>query len=202
MIKPGAAIAFILILPSAFAQTPNKSSNADIHGPVGPHRLGVDWKYYGYISSVGEPSYLFFEEKGELKQPSGHIQVWIKGLSESRVNKIVDENPPNQRLIDESAKKVAVHYSPPVSAVLEVDPATDINPYTSVITWEVIANLWDLQPTVSMLEEIDCQHRMVRSLALTIFGRRPSTRTTPQKWEYPAPETNIGYLTTIICGHQ
>jgi hypothetical protein len=153
--------------------------------------LGVDWKLYGG-ANVGGESLCFYDAKGLIQQPTGHLRVWTKCVSKGEVDAIFDKDG-DKRIIEATAEKVMSGYVPPIAGIQNVD--------LMVITaYEEVADMAALQPQSRIFYELNCPDRMLRELSIDLnVDGRIGSRNKPSDWKYVSPETNGAALLKILC---
>jgi len=70
--------------------------------------LSVDWKFYGG-ASLGGDSECFYDAKGVVQGPDGHIRVWTKCLLQKDMDSIDIKKDFDGTILENTAQKVANH---------------------------------------------------------------------------------------------
>jgi len=165
-------------------------------GATSAQAADVDWKLYGGATIDQKAEVCFYDANGVTWKSDKLFRVWTKCLLRADILKVDTKKGPGKAIIDESAKRVAHHYVPPIATV-ENAVADLLVDYTF---FEVVADLGNLEPTGRMLYEIDCSEDKVRWLSLFIQRNGAQyNKNTPGDWEYIAPETNVARLAKLLC---
>src|SRR5262249_28578691 len=124
----------------------------------------------------------------------GHFEAWVKALPLDAMNKAADK--PDKELVEQATQKVLSGYIPP----LGLDQKLTKNQITDAVIYEQIANEATIEPTMRMLEEIDCTNRMFRHLSVRMHqGTKTGSVDTPGPWKHIAPETNLFRVQMALC---
>ena len=157
----------------------------------------AEWKFSGGLTISGEEMITFYDTESLNYLPNGNVQVWSKiirqSVFESKFTNIEKD------IIKKSADKISSGYSPPYSLVQNNLSSED---YMDIITWEVLANYYNLQPYGKTLNEINCQENKIRTLTVTIFkdnGEIKDSKKLSREWDYISPESNGEILKKILC---
>ena len=159
----------------------------------------ADWKF---LSTSGEnkdamPDLLVFYLNNDVKRlPSGHIEVWTKGLSTKEVTVAFNKIRKHEAITDRIAKKLKEHYDPPYARIHKL---TD-DDRMGITAWEEFANEANMSPQMRILFELDCPGKMIRELSIwrMIHGKSQSSDTATE-WSRIAPETNGSALSLLLC---
>jgi hypothetical protein len=95
---------------------------AVVGAPAGlaKRRLSVDWKFYGGASLDGH-SECFYDAKGVVPGPDGHIRVWTNCLLQKDMDSIDIKKDFDGKILANTAQKVANQYVPPIATVETID---------------------------------------------------------------------------------
>lgn len=157
----------------------------------------ADWKLYGGMSIEGGSEYCFYDNKDVQTGPDGHIRVWTECLPKRDVEAIDIEKEFDDKILEETAEKLARDYVPPISKAESIDT----NQSMMVVVYETIANTRNIQPNARIFYELDCLHS--RSSELSIYVQvngQNLSRDKPSKWRYP--EGDGSSLLKILCPTQ
>jgi hypothetical protein len=168
--------------------------------PVAAQEPSVDWKWYGGVPVDGKMTYCFYDAKSIVHQPDTHIRAWVKCLLQKDLDRIDIQKEYSGAILEETARKVANYYIPPI-ALVEKD--VDVNKAMTVTQYEETADIASIQPVSSILYELNCSDRMERELTLTIKNKGKTTyHDKPLDWKYSPPEGNMATLLRILCSGQ
>lgn len=157
----------------------------------------ADWKYYG-SSKIGDDVdiELFYSKRDVKRLPSGHIEVWTKGLSETELEAARNVMDKNKALFDRVVAKFMANYQPPASKLVSLNQDQII----AMTSSEEIANDADIQPQMRVLYEMDCPGKLFRELdTFIVIGGKTESSERASEWHRVAPETNGANLLTLLC---
>ena len=154
--------------------------------------LSVDWKFYGGAPIDGD-TLCFYEAKGVLQRPDGHLRVWTKCLLLKELDNINFESDLGKKVIENSARKVYKYYIPPVNIVQDID----FNQMLAIVRYEETANISYIQSRAQIFYELNCSERMLQELSIDILGSAP--RNKASEWGFVPPEGNAARLLKILC---
>jgi hypothetical protein len=154
--------------------------------------LSVDWKFYGGASLDGD-SECFYDAKGVVQGPDGHIRVWTKCLLQKDMDSIDIKKDFNGKILENTAQKIANQYVPPIATVKTID----VNQNIVITQYEETANIGNIQPHTNIFYELNCSERMLRELSIQYV--RGSSLDKPSHWKYVPPEGNGASLLKILC---
>lgn len=147
----------------------------------------ADWKVYGFTDA--KPPTVLFYLSSEIVRTPGHVQVWIKALETKKLNGFNDVKSP---AIEKTVTLLRNAYAPPLGTVTTL-PKDQI---PMITTYEQLADLGTITPSLKILYEIDCSQRLTRVLSV-------STATVSSdvalQWEHIPPETTIETLSKLTC---
>ncbi len=157
----------------------------------------VDWKFYGGLKLSREELLAFFDADGLIRRPDGHIEVWTKSISQSAVHRLIEgKGTVQDQLVKRAAQRIASKYVLPYGTV----DAVDSDLYIDLVTYEVVADIGNIDPEASILYEINCSDRILRelSLFLRVHGKTQQSDK-PLEWKHAPPESNAANLLRLAC---
>ncbi|MBN3761139.1 hypothetical protein [Burkholderia sp. Ac-20365] len=159
----------------------------------------VDWKLYGGFDrgSPNEKSYCFYDSSGVTHFADNRLRVWVKCLRQRDLDAVDIKESFGGKILENTAKKVADYYVPPISTVQSLDAEQAM----TITQYEETADVAAIQPQASIFYEISCTERKIRELSMTINmrGRRGSDDKSSE-WKFVPPEGNAANLLKILCG--
>jgi hypothetical protein len=160
---------------------------------VGADELDVDWKLYGTATIAANNYACFYDAKGVVQQPEGHLRVWTKCIAKRVMN---SNEATTKKIIESAAQKIERGYVPPLIAIGKVQ----FQEIAGIVGMEEAANLGNLEPQSKILYEFDCSKQMLRELSITLdIADKKSFQNKPGDWRYIAPETNGANLSHFLC---
>ena len=157
-----------------------------------------EWKFFGGTTLLkGEKTISYYDTESIEYGSIGNIKVWTKTVTQSEFQKIVQQE--QSQIVDKSAKKIANGYVPPYS--LFVSKNTNFDEVIDIVTWEEVANSFQIKPRVKILFEINCKEKRIRTISVTYFkddGGVASSKNSGE-WSYISPESNGETLQIILC---
>jgi len=157
--------------------------------------LSVDWKFYGGASLDGH-SECFYDAKGVVQGPDGHIRVWTKCLLQKDVDSIDIKKDFDGKILENAGTKVALHYVPPIATVETID----VNQSIVITQYEETTNIGNFEPNANTFYELNCSERMLRELSVHfLVNGKSGSRDKPSDWKYVLPEGNGARLLKILC---
>ena len=170
----------IMCVPSTLAQT-----------------LSADWKFYGTAPTAGGYGACFYDAKGIVSRPEGHLRVWTKCLSIKDVESIDIENEFDGKILHNITQKVIESYVPPLAIV---ETTIDFDKAIVIIQYEETANISSIQPITRIFYEINCSEQVLRELSISVrIGDKFISYDGPGDWKFIAPETNGARMLKILC---
>ena len=152
---------------------------------------GLDWKFYGYIPSEGG-SLCFYEAKGIRVEADDQVKVWTKCLRQREM----DDADSVKEGIDYAARNIAIYYVPPIAMIQQMDS----HGIVSVIIYESIADLGNIEPVARIYYELDCHGRRERELSFYATEKgKPMNSEAPLEWKFVPPEGNGAHLLALVC---
>ncbi len=148
----------------------------------------ADWKYIGYNKKEGINYYDFYDVKTKERKPNGNIVIWIKSISEQKMDSIATEN--QDTLNNLVLKKVKQQYLPPYAVILQDTSSMDALLF--VIRVEIIVKLYITTKSYVSHVEFDNKNRKMRTLSIISydeFGNVKETVTKPLEWIEIIPES-------------
>src|SRR6266576_1055006 len=107
--------------------------SAIICAPGLTQTLSVDWKLYGGIPD----SWCFYEARGIVVRPDGHMRVWTKCLLQKEIDSIDPKSDLGKKILENAANKVARYYVPPIATIWDID----VNQSAEIAWQEETANI-------------------------------------------------------------
>jgi hypothetical protein len=173
------------------------------------------WIIFGFTGDGDQGrDAVFFDQAGIKRLPQDHVQVWMKSLSEKKLDHITSISfsvPPKKGTPDYDEFYT---YLPSALArmksgepLLYESVATvklDANTRDSMKYYEAAANSGAIEAHIKMLYEVDCPKNMVRYLSLSILKENGdlSTTDTPEAWAPVPPGSNGSRLAMLVCKPQ
>jgi hypothetical protein len=154
--------------------------------------LSVDWKYYGGAPIDGD-TLCFYEAKGVIRRPDGHVRVWTECLLLKDLDSIDIKSDLGKKIIENTVQKVARYYEPPIAVVEDID----VNQSAVIAQYEETANIGYIQPRAQIFYELNCSERMLQELSINIRGS--GSRNRPRDWWFVPPKGNGASLLKILC---
>jgi hypothetical protein len=105
--------------------------------------LSVDWKYYGGASVRGDNKFCFYDAKGVVQRPDGHIRVWTKCLPQKEMDSVDIEKDFDGKILENTAQKVARYYMPPLAAIEAIDANQAMICQPSLYVERALNSHWD-----------------------------------------------------------
>ena len=157
-----------------------------------------DWKYFGTIKDKGGGTDFFYLANSIKPLEQGHLQVWVKQLSDKTVTKISDQlEEKHKDLFEQTAQKIAHYYHPPYGDLHNFG----VKDAMWVTELEVIADSESIKPTFQQLTELDCAGEQYRFL--TLVRTKPAGDNSiwngQSAWNHVVPETPIEDLANLLC---
>lgn len=152
----------------------------------------VDWKMYGAVNVGAGETMCFYDERGVAREDANTIRLWAKCLAQKEINDIHEDRPYWRAMVDLAGSRIAHNYIPPISRVEKIKPSH----IATVIMYESIADVGDIEPSAQIYYEIDCRHRRSRELSITLNGYSSDK---PRDWTYVPPESNGSQLLALVC---
>ena len=172
--------ATLLTVGTAFAQSPN-----------------VDWKYYSAGTTDREQIMCFYDAQGVRHGPQGHVRVWTKCLRQKDVEAVDIKKDFGGAILENTARKVASYYIPPIATVIET---IDVNQMMAITKDEETADISDIPPLARIFYELNCPDRMMRELSISIDTDNGSGSVDkPGDWKNIPPEGGGAFLLKILC---
>jgi hypothetical protein len=161
--------------------------------------LRANWKYAGGILPEKESGHAlaFFDADNIQYLYNGDVQVWIKAIDASEIDRLVTRE---KEITKKAAEKMAQSYYPPYFSS-NPDPDPGVDTYIEMIEWEEAANHADIRPRARLLYEIRCKDRMIQTIsAITYKSDGTATFTSDfDKWSDVIPESTGDTLRNILC---
>src|SRR6266436_3955817 len=155
-----------------------------MYAPAGmAQTLSVDWKYYGGAPIDGD-TLCFYEAKGVILRPDGHVRVWTECLLLKELDSIDIKSDLGKKIMENTVQKVGHYYVPPIAVVEDID----VNQSAVITQYEETANISYLQPRAQILYELNCSERMLQELSIDIRGSGSSNK--PRDWKFVPPKGN------------
>jgi hypothetical protein len=161
--------------------------------------LRPNWKYAGgtWPEKESQHTLAFFDAENIQYLHNGDVQVWIKAIDASEIDRLVTKE---KEITKKAAEKMAKSYYPPYfSSNANPDPGVDT--YIEMIEWEEAANHADIRPRAKLLYEIRCKERMIQTIS-AITHKSDGTTTFASdfdKWSDIIPVSTGDTLRNILC---
>ncbi len=158
---------------------------------------GADWKLVGGSSSKGIDVLSFYDDESVDRRSNMNIKVWTKNVKKSDLER-VNNKQEEKKIIDAAAKKLISGYEPPYSAVQKDTTSDDT---IGIILWEEAIKLHEVKVLSTILWELDCKEKRIRTLSVTVYNKDKTIRSPsiPSDWNYAAPESTGETLFKILC---
>jgi hypothetical protein len=161
--------------------------------------LRANWKYAGGTLPEKESAHTlaFFDAENVQYLPNGNVQVWIKAIDASEIDRMVSKE---KEITKKAAEKMAKSYYPPYFSS-NPDPDPSVDTYIEMIEWEEAANHADIKPRARLLYEINCKERMIQTISAITYKNDGTTTFTSDfdKWPSIVPESTGDTLRKILC---
>jgi hypothetical protein len=162
------------------------------------HAADVDWKVYGHASLAGV-EICFYDAMGMVRTPDGLVRVWTKCLSQQDLDAIDIKADFGGKILENTARKVARYYVPPIAAVEDID----VNQAMLVTQYEETANISSsgIKPHSTIFYEFNCPQKMLRELSMRFsVNGKSGFFNEPTDWKFISPEDRNGVsLLKILC---
>jgi hypothetical protein len=156
----------------------------------------VDWKFYGGGPSDDGQTVCFYDAKGVTRMPDKHIRVWIKCVLQKELDAVDIQKDYDGKIVELAAQKVVEKYIPPIASVETIDQDQTV----TIIGYEQIADVANIEPRARIFYEINCVDKMERELSIFIQGGgKTGFIDKPRDWQYLPPEGNGARLLKILC---
>ena len=156
----------------------------------------MDWKYYGGALAGPGGESCFYDADGTVAASSRSVRVWTKCLPRTSVEAVNPEKEFDGKILDITARKIAGYYFPPISSIEEANA----DQLMTIVLYEQIANIADIQPRSRILYELDCTERRLRELSIHIEqDGKVGSFDKAREWHYAPPETNGAALLKLLC---
>lgn len=154
----------------------------------------VDWKWYGGAKSPTKgQTHCFYEERGINRPKPNAVRVWVKCLPQSQLDGVTDEVPYWRAFIDMSSSRLLHYYYPPIFKVERIKNKDQVE---SVIMYETLADVSDINADAQILYELDCGQRKIQELHISVANH---TTDVPTPWKNIPPEGNAANLAALLC---
>lgn len=158
---------------------------------------GADWKFCGGATLFkGEKTIAFYDSESVEHTSDGTVRVWVKAIKQSKFNMVMKKN--EKQIIEKSAKKVANRYYPPYALA---NQKTSFDDCIEIISWEELANTYEIKTRSKLLFEIKCADKKIRTLSGASYKNNGEIEFSTKigDWEYISPESNGELLQKILC---
>jgi hypothetical protein len=161
--------------------------------------LRANWKYAGGTLPEKESAHTlaFFDAENVQYLSNGDVQVWMKAINASEIDRIVTKE---NEITRKAAEKMAKSYYPPYfSSNPDLNPSVDR--YIEMIEWEEAANHADIRPKARFLYEIRCKERMMQTISAITYKSDGTTTFTSDfdQWSSIIPGSTGDALRNILC---
>jgi hypothetical protein len=161
--------------------------------------LRANWKYAGGALPEKESAHTlaFFDAENVQYLSNGDVQVWIKAIDASEIDRMVSKE---KEITNKAAEKMAKSYYPPYFSS-NPDPDPNVDTYIDMIEWEEAANHTDVKPRARHLYEINCRERMIQTVSAITYKNDGTTTFASDfdKWSSIVPESTGDTLRKILC---
>jgi hypothetical protein len=161
--------------------------------------LRANWKYTGsaLTEKEGGRRHAFFDADNVQYASNGDVQVWMKVIDASEIDRLVSKE---KGITRKAIEKMATSYYPPYF-LSDPDPYPSADAYIEMIEWEEAANHADNKPRAKLLYEINCRNRTIQTVsAITYKGDGTTTFASDfDKWSDIVPESTGDTLRKILC---
>jgi hypothetical protein len=157
---------------------------------------GLDWKFYGGVSSPNGQSWCFYDASAVAREPGGLVRVPAKCLPQTDMDDVDDQQDFHGAIARDVAQKRRRHYLPPyaLAEAMERGQAADIT------RLEVIADVANIKPRVRISYELDCAKHLARELSLYVdVNGKVRSVDKPTEWKPISPRENSVRLFRILC---
>jgi hypothetical protein len=158
---------------------------------------GADWKFCGgAMLFKGEKTIAFYDSENIEYTADGTVKVWVKAIKQSVFDTAMKKN--EKQVIEKAAQKVVTQYYPPYALV---NQKTSYDVCIEIISWEELANSYEIKPRAKILFEINCIDRKIRTLSGVNYKKNDETESSSKisDWNYITPESNGETLQKILC---
>jgi hypothetical protein len=158
---------------------------------------GADWKFCGGATLFkGEKTIAFYDSESVEHTSGGTSRVWVKAIRRSEFDAVMKEN--EKDVIEKSAKKVVNKYYPPYALA---NQKTSFDDYIDIISWEELANSYEIKTRSKFLFEINCADKKLRILSGVSYKDSGEIDSSAKigDWDYISPESNAEILQKILC---
>ena len=159
--------------------------------------IGAEWKFGGGATRFkGEKTTIFYDSESVEHTSGGTVKVWVKAIKQSEFNMVMKKN--EKQVIEKSAKKVANRYYPPYALA---SPKTSFDDCIDIISWEELANSYEIKTRSIFLFEINCADKKIRTLSGVSYKNNGEIESSTKigDWNYISPESNSEMLQKILC---
>lgn len=160
---------------------------------------GADWKFFGGTTFSSEKMVTFYDVESSKCSPDKKVKVWVKLIGQVILNQKMKTR--EKEIIKRTADEVAKGYTPPY-ALVNKENFQKYEDCVDIISWEVLANHFELQSRAKFLFEINCKEIKIRAIAGSVFkadGEIKESIKVPNEWDYISPESNSDTLQRILC---
>jgi hypothetical protein len=161
--------------------------------------LRANWKYAGdtLLEKDSGHTLAFFDAENVQYLSNGDVQVWIKAIDASEIDRIVTKE---KEITKKAAEKMAKSYYPPYFSS-NPNPNPSVDTYIEMIEWEEAANHADIKPRARLHYEIRCKERMIQTISAITYKSDGTTTFASDfdKWSYIIPESTGDTLRKILC---
>jgi hypothetical protein len=151
-----------------------------------------DWKLYAFTAGKNQ-AVLFFLASEIVRTPPGHVQVWMKAVDYTKLDKQRNTLDKKGDVIERSAEKVSQGYVPPFGTTTKISSDEALQ----IILFEQMADEASVPPTLRILYEFDCAQKIFRPLS--IIGSHGVNESKAPTWDHVPPESTIETLSRLTC---
>jgi hypothetical protein len=161
--------------------------------------LRSNWKYAGGALPENESgrALAFFDEENIQYLSSGNVQVWMKAVDASEIDRrVAGEKDITKKAMDKMSKS---YYPPYFLSDPDSNPSADA--YIEMIEWEEAANRPDTKPKARLLYEINCRQRSIQTISAITYKRDGTTTFASDfdQWSDIIPGSTGDTLRKILC---
>jgi hypothetical protein len=148
----------------------------------------ADWKVYGFTST--KPQAVMFYLNSEIVRTPEHVQVWTKSLDTKKLEGFF--NDVKSPAFDKTVTLWRNGYTPPLGTVFPLSKERA----AMITSYEQLADLATITPSLRILYEIDCSQKLTRVLSVITPAESLDM---VRHWEHIPPESTIETLSKLTC---
>lgn len=160
-----------------------------------PGANAAEWKVFGAHETNGKKELLFFQADGVVRKPSGYVQVWVKILKQSDIDRVAGHK--DKQRAGRMVERLLSGYVPPILRNEKKNDADQVFYFTLA---EDVASTAEVKVRTRILYEVDCAERLVRTLSVYVANDKSSKSSDEVgTWAHVAPESNADELLPLVC---